>query len=112
MSETGFADVGEIKEVNAGYIFFWSGRKSVVRLEAGVGFVIKGELVGKLSGLPKGITDRLMTLRITLAANKHATTASACAPTITKPNEVNDKVYNAINEVISTTPRTDKLIRL
>ena len=28
LSETRFADVGEIKEVGAGYTFFWSGRKS------------------------------------------------------------------------------------
>ena len=60
LSETPFADVGEIKEVGAGYTFFWSGHKSEERREAGVGFAIKTELVGKLSGLPKGINDRLM----------------------------------------------------
>ena len=38
LSETRFADVGEIKEVGAGYTFFWSGRKSEERREAGVGF--------------------------------------------------------------------------
>ena len=31
LSETRFADVGEIKEVGAGYTFFWSGRKSEER---------------------------------------------------------------------------------
>ena len=44
MSETQFADVGEIK-VGAGYTFFWSGRKSKVRREAGVGFAIKKNLL-------------------------------------------------------------------
>ena len=34
LSETRFADVGEIKEVGAGYTFFWSGRKSEERREA------------------------------------------------------------------------------
>ena len=38
---TRFADVGEIKEVGAGYTFFWSGRNSEERREAGVGFAIK-----------------------------------------------------------------------
>ena len=33
LSETRFADVGEIKEVGAGYTFFWSGRKSEERRE-------------------------------------------------------------------------------
>ena len=28
LSETRFADIGEIKEAGAGYIFYWSGRKS------------------------------------------------------------------------------------
>ena len=34
-------------------------------------FAIKTELVGKLSGLPKGINDHLMTLRLPLSGNKH-----------------------------------------
>ena len=44
LSETRFADVGEIKEVGAGYTF-WSGRKSEERREAGVGCAINTELV-------------------------------------------------------------------
>ena len=62
LSETSFAEIGEIKEVGAGYTFFWSGRKSEERREAGVGFAIKSDLVRKLTGLPNGINDRLMTL--------------------------------------------------
>ena len=49
------AEEGLLKEVGAGYTFFWSGRKKEVRREAGVGFAIKSHLVSKLSGLPKGI---------------------------------------------------------
>ena len=64
LSETRFADVGEIKHVAAGYTFFWRGRKSEERREAEVGFAIKTELVDKISGLPKGINDHLMTLRL------------------------------------------------
>ena len=112
LSETRFADVGEIKEVGAGYTFFWSGRKSEERREAGVGFAIKTELVGKLSGLPKGINDRLMTLRLPLSGNKHATIVSAYAPTMTNPDEVKDKFYDDLDNVISATPRTDKLVLL
>ena len=62
LSETRFADVGEINEVGAGYTFFWSGRKREERREAGVVFAVKTEPVGKLSGLPKGINGRQMTL--------------------------------------------------
>ena len=84
----------------------------VKRREAGVAIAIKTEIVGKLSGLPKGINDRLMTLRIPLSGNKHATIASAYAPTMTNPDEAKDNVYNDIDDVISATPRTDKLILL
>ena len=63
------------------------------RREAGVGFAIKTEL-DKLSGLPKGINDRLMILRLPLAGNKHATILSVYAPTTTNPDEVKDKFYN------------------
>ena len=82
LSETRFAEIGGIKKVGAGP-FFWSARKSEERREAGVGFAIKSDLVGKLSRLPNGITDRLMTLRLPLSGNKHATIASVYAPTMT-----------------------------
>ena len=94
LSETRFANVGDIKEVGAGYTFCWNGRKSEERREAGVGFAIKTELVGKHSGLPKGINVRLMTLRLPLSGNKHATIVSAYAHTMTNPDEVKDKFYN------------------
>ena len=41
-----------------------SGRKREERHEAGVGFAIKSELVGKLTGLPNDTNDRLRTLRL------------------------------------------------
>ena len=42
LSETRFAEIGEIKEVGTGYTFFWSGRKIEEGREAGVGFVGAG----------------------------------------------------------------------
>ena len=104
LSETRFAEIGEIKEIGAGYTFFWSGRKSEEMIEAGEGFVIKSDLVGKLSGLPNGINDCLMTLRIPLSGNKHATIISAYVSTITNPDEVKDKFYDDLANIISATP--------
>ena len=92
--------------------FFLSGCKSVERREAGVGLVIKTEIVGKLSRLPKGTYDRLMTLRLPLSGNKHATIVSPYATTMTNPDEVKDKFYNDLDNVISATSRSDKLIHL
>ena len=80
--------------------------------EAGVGFAIMSYLVSKLSGLPKGINDRLMMLRFPLSGKRHATIVSAYAPTMTNPDEVKDKFYDDLDSVISAAPRTDKLILL
>ena len=112
LSETRLAEEGLLKEVGAGYTFFWSGRKKEKRHDAGVSFDIKSHLVSKLSGLPKGINDRLMTLRLPLSGKRHATIVSAYAPTMTNPDEVKDKFYDDLDSVISITPRTDKPILL
>ena len=84
LNETRLAEEGLLKEVGAGYTFFWSRRKKEERREAGVGFAIKSNLVSKLSMLPKGTNDRLMTLRLPLSGKMHATIVSAYAPTMTK----------------------------
>ena len=101
-----------LKEVDASYAFFWSGRKKEERCKAGKGFAIKSHLVSKLSGLPKGINDRLMTLRLPLSGKRHVIILSDYAPTMTNPDEVKVEFYDDLNSVISATPRTDKLILL
>ena len=83
LNETLLAEEGLLKEVGAGYTFFWSGRKKEERREAGVGFAIKSHLVSKLS---KGINDRLMTLRLPLSGKRHATIVSTYASTMTNPD--------------------------
>ena len=110
LSETRLAEEGFLKEVGAGYTFFWSRRKKEERREAEVGFVIKSHLFSKLSGLPKGINDCLMTPRLHLSGKSHATIVSVCAPTMTNPDEVKDKFYDDLDTVISAAPRTDKFI--
>jgi len=113
LSETRLADQGELSETGSGYTFFWSGRSSDERREAGVGFAIKSVLVKKLSGLPKGINDRLMTMKLPLCqGKKDVTIISAYAPTMTNPDEVKNQFYEGLNSVIATVPKADKLIIL
>ena len=45
-----------------------------------------------------------MTLRLPLSGNKHATIVSAYAPTMTNPDEVKDKFYDDLDNIISATP--------
>ena len=77
LSETRLAEEGLLKEVGAGYTFFWSGHKKEERRESGVGLAVKSHIVSKLSRLPKGINDRLMTLRFPLSGKRHTTILSA-----------------------------------
>ena len=112
-SETRLAGEGELCERGTGYTFFWSGRGPEERREAGVGFAVRTTLVGKLAGPPKGVNDRLMTMRLPLShGKKFATLVSAYAPTMTNPDEIKDKFYEDLNAVIATVPNADKLIIL
>ena len=112
LSETRFADEGEITEKKAGYTFFWSGRKEEEKREAGVGFAIKSSLINKLASPPKGINDRLMTVRLPLTDKKFVTLISAYAPTMTNPDENKEKFYEDLVSTIESVPISDKLIVL
>ncbi|XP_069977707.1 craniofacial development protein 2-like [Penaeus vannamei] len=113
LSETRLAGEDELCERGTGYTFFWSGRGPEERREAGVGFAVKTSMVGKLAGPPKGVNDRLMTMRLPLShGQKFATIVSAYAPTMTNPDETKDKFYEDLNTVITAVPHADKLIIL
>ena len=112
LSETRLAEEGQIKEIGAGYTFFWSGRATDERREAGVGFAVRNELVNKLSSLPHGINDRLMTMKLTLPGKKQATIISAYAPTMTNTDDVKDKFYDELNSLVAAVPKSEKLIIL
>ena len=58
------------------------------------------------------MNDRLMTLRLPLSGNKHANIVSVYVASMSNPGEVKVKFYNELDDVISATPRTDKLILL
>ena len=49
LSETRRAEKGELTEPGGGYTFFWSGRNTDERREAGVGFAMKTHLARKLT---------------------------------------------------------------
>lgn len=112
LSETRFPEEGHLTERGAGYTFFWIGRKTNERREAGVGFAIKTQLVGNLTSSPKGINDRLMVMQLPLTNNGQATIISAYAPTMTNPDEAKDRFYEELDSTIKSVPKTDKLILL
>ena len=112
LSQTKLAE-GALCERGAGYTFFWSERQPEEQREAGVSFAIKSALVGKLVGPRTGINDRLISVRIPLShGKKFVTIVSACAPTLTNPDEVKDKFYEDLNALITSVFTSDKLIIL
>nr|VZI50133.1 unnamed protein product [Spirometra erinaceieuropaei] len=103
---------GQLEEVGAGYTFFWSGRPRAERRDAGVAFAIRNDIVGRLPCFSQGISDRLMSLRLSLWGGKFATIISAYAPTMTNPDAVRDKFYEDLHALLATVPKADKLIVL
>nr|VZI14470.1 unnamed protein product [Spirometra erinaceieuropaei] len=113
LSETRFSEEGQLEEVGAGYTFYWSGRPRAEQRDAGVAFAIRNDIVGRLSCMPQGINDRLMSLRLPLRrGGQFATIISAYAPTMTNPDAVRDKFYEDLHALLATVPKADKLIVL
>ena len=64
LSETRFPGESQLEEISGGYTFFWRGRSEDETRQSGVGFAIKSSIAKNLSSFPKGVSDRIMTLRL------------------------------------------------
>lgn len=78
----------------------------------GVGFAIKNEILRKLPESPIGVNERLMTIRVSLINNSHATLISAYAPTLNATEEDKDRFYQNLDEILHKVPRKDKIVLL
>ncbi|XP_062499225.1 craniofacial development protein 2-like [Corticium candelabrum] len=112
LSETHLLDEGKLEEVGTGYTFFWKGRPSNATRQSGVGFAVKSSFVGSLDNLPRGINDRLMTLRLPLSGGQFLTLVSSYAPTMNAFEEMKEKFYDDLRNIIGAVPKKDKLLVL
>ncbi|BHF72751.1 hypothetical protein SprV_0401582200 [Sparganum proliferum] len=80
LSETRFSEPGQLEEVGSGCSFSWSCRLRSERRDAGVAFIIRNDIVGRLPCLPQGINDRLVRLRLPLQGGKFAIIVSVYVP--------------------------------
>lgn len=110
ISETHLSDSGELCEQLGGYTYYWSGKPITERAASGVGFAVKNQLAKTLKELPKGINDRIITLRLQLSSKKHLHLISIYAPTLPSPEEDKIKFYSELNQVLTKIPSTDKII--
>ena len=106
LSETHFAREGQLFEIGTEYIIFWSGRSEDERSQTGVGFAIKSDVFAKHKP-PRGVNDRLLTLRLPLSGKHFATLISLYAATMTNPKIVKENFYEDPTSVISTIPSSD-----
>nr|VZI35389.1 unnamed protein product [Spirometra erinaceieuropaei] len=102
----------QLEEVGAGYTFFWNGRPNAERRNAGVAFAIRNDGVKRLSCLPQGINDRLLSLLLPPQGGKLATVASVYAPLMTSPETTRNKFYECLHVLLATVSKADMLIVL
>ena len=108
LCETRFSESGSLDDLE--YSFFWSGKPEGERMDAGVGFAIKKDIVTKLTEMPRPVSDRIMTMRLPLSKDNFATIISVYTPIMTNPDENKEAFYNQLASVLSGIPRTDKLL--
>ncbi|BHF63863.1 hypothetical protein SprV_0200685800 [Sparganum proliferum] len=73
---------------------------------------IRNDIVGRLSCLPQGINERLMSLRLPLQGDKFATSISAYAPPMTSFDVARDEFYEGLHVLLATASKADKLVVL
>ena len=73
----------------------------------GVGLAIRTSLLPMLPELPKGISPRIMTLRVPLSNSRHLTVVSAYAPTLDAAEATKDDLYGCLHGVVSQIPPSD-----
>ena len=110
LQEVRFSGEGQLREATR--TFYWKGLDPGQPRRAGVAFAIKNELACKLTEDPIGISERLISLRVCLAPNRHITLINVYAPTMTYPDEVKEAFYEQLREVITRVPSGNKLIIL
>ena len=112
LSETRIADEGSLREEGGGSTFFWKGKQQVEDRIHGVGFAIRTALRKSMPVLPVGINERLMKLCIPLNRIRYLTIISAYTPTLTRPDDAKEQSYEQFDQVIKSTPPSDKLVIL
>ena len=110
LQEVRLSGEGQLNE--ATMTFYWKELASGEPRRAGVTFSIKNEIAYKLVEAPRGISERLMTLRICLAPNRYITLTNVYAPTMTYPDEDKEEFYAQLHSLIRNVPPGDKLILL
>ena len=110
LQEVRLSDEGHIQETER--TFFWKGCPAGQPRRAGVAFAIRNQLGSRLEEHPRGISERIMTLRIRVAQNRYITLINVYAPTMTYPEEEREAFYAQLRAFITSIPAASKIILL
>ena len=110
LQEVRLSGEGQLRE--AGRTFFWKGVPDGQPRRAGVGFALKNAIADKLTEQPKGISERLITLRLSVAPNRYLTIINVYAPTMDHQEDEKEAFYSQLRTLITSVPEADKLILL
>lgn len=112
LSEIHFSEKGILREHSAGYTLYWSVKPATERRLSGVGFMIRDSIATKLASLPAGHSDRIISMRLPLCDQQHATLFSVCAPTLQADPADKDKFYSDLRSLLQDVPADDKIVIL
>ena len=112
LGETRIADDGPLREEGGDYTFFWKGKPQAEDLIHDVVFAIRTALLRSMPVQPVEINERLMKLRIPLSRIRYLTIISAYAPTLTSPDYAKEQFHEQFDQVIRSTPPSDKQVIL
>ena len=109
LSETRLADLGKLREVAAGYTFYWVGHPADSRRDHGVCLAVGDRVNSLLIGEPVGLSPRIMSVRMRLGRGKFASLISVYSPTMNHPEEEKNQFYSQLSLLIESTPASDRL---
>ena len=78
LRETRFSGSGSLNDLD--YSFSWSGKPEGERKEAGMGFVIKKDIVTNLTEMPQPVDDIIMTMRLPMSKDNVAASVQSGIP--------------------------------
>ena len=73
-------------------------KREIELKKAGVSFAIKSMLVKKLTSLPKGVNEHLMTLRMLTWKDGHVTFINVCASTMKIDDEIKEMFFSLVKK--------------
>ena len=105
-----FSEEGCLRERGADYTLYWSGKSPDERRLSGVGFKIRDSIATTLTSLPIGHPDRIISMRLPLSVQQHATLFSVYTPNLQVDFAEREYFYTDLSSVLRNVPANDMIV--